>query len=90
MSTGKVEMTLQEIQYKLQSNYTGRVITFTTIRDKKISGKVQRITADAFQGELMVIFMMDYTRYEVDLQYFFENVTRHGNTPGTDIRSTGF
>lgn len=88
MNKEKVEMTKEEIDYKLNSSYIGKVVTYTQINNKEVSGKVQRITVDFKDGELMVIFMMDYKRYECDLQYFLENVTRHGNTPGTETGST--
>lgn len=82
----RVVLSRVEIERKLQHRYLGAIVTFTTIRNKDITGKVHRIAAECYTGEPMVIFNIEHTRYECDLQYFFENIIRHGNTSG---RTTG-
>lgn len=84
-------MTREEAEKALQKKYLGRIIGFTDIRDFVHTGKLHRITAwpDKDNNELMVIFVLDQTRHEVDINYFLENTTIHGDSPGRDQGSPG-
>lgn len=74
------QMSRAEVERRMERGYIGKVVSFTDIRDKKITGKMQRLSIDIQGSEVMVIFIIDRTRYEADIHYFFENIQRHGNT----------
>lgn len=84
-----MELTREQIDYKMKKAYTGKVITFNTIKNHPVCGKVDRITVESATGELMVIFNINHTRYECDIKYFLENTTRHGNSQRTDTGDPG-
>jgi hypothetical protein len=84
-----VLMTRLEIEQKLETKYLGKVISFCTIRDKIVAGKIHSIAVDIKNNEIMIIFVLGHDRYEVDAVYFMENTTLHGNTPGRDTGTAG-
>lgn len=83
----RILLTREEIETRLERGMVGKSISFITIHDKTISGRLQRLAVEHLHEELMVSFMVNRDRYEADLQYFVENTTIHyGNSGNTDQR----
>ena len=75
---------MQEIETRLERGLVGKVVSFITIYNETVSGKVERLSVWPEEGELMVSFMVSHERYKADIRYFSENITIHnGNTRGT-------
>lgn len=70
---GTVKLTSEEIIRKLSAKYLGKVVIFTPATSREVCGKIGRITCEAAFGEPMVIFSINHTRYECDVNYFLEN-----------------
>lgn len=87
------QLTREEIEQRLEQKYLGAVISLELIwwrphykteaegkRLNTISGKVQRIAVELTSGEPMVVFVINGKQYKVDVNYFIENITIHGDT----------
>lgn len=71
---GTVHLTRKEIDQGLSRKYLGKVVIFIQIDGKEVCGKVDRITCEAaIQRQPMAIFVINHTRYEVDVSYFINN-----------------
>jgi hypothetical protein len=86
MNNEPLRLTRREIEERLEKGLVGKLVSFVTIRDETITGKLQRLAVNVVGNELMVSFMVNHTRYEVDLIYFTDNITIHVNPNGTDSR----
>lgn len=72
-------LTRAEIERRLEKGLLNRNVSFLTIRDVLVTGKIQRLSIEVLRDteELMVNFKIDTKKYEVDLVYFSENLTIH-------------
>jgi hypothetical protein len=81
----RLVLTREEIERRLEKGLIGKIVSFPDLRDKTVTGKVQRLSVNVSDNkELLVSFQVDTLRYEFDLHYFANNITIHGNTPRTD------
>lgn len=87
-----MNLTIKEIETKLEAGLLNRIVRFTPIGKEPIVAKIQRLSAEYTNGEVLITFMVGtktkLTRYEWDLKYFNENLDiLYGSTYTGDKRS---
>jgi hypothetical protein len=78
-------VTRTEIENRLNRGLVGKTVCYTTVRNTKLIGMIQRIAVNDVDAELMITLIIKLPnkldRQECDIVYFIENTEiLYGNT----------